>query len=127
KRPDKTDRAILLYLLQHSPDPNYPKYSWGYKDMDESMHPYYYNCPLSFLDMTPVACEEWRQHVRNYHATIAQQKQKAAQVTIGSIVTLTENYGNQTATILGKLKRGWRADIGGKHYRVTPKMIASVD
>lgn len=40
---------------------------WGYKDMEESMHPYYYTCPLSYLDMVPVANEEWREEVRKHH------------------------------------------------------------
>lgn len=43
--------------------------SWGYKDMDEGMHPYYYSCPVSYLDMVPkVACQEWRDKVREHHA-----------------------------------------------------------
>jgi hypothetical protein len=40
---------------------------WGYKSMDESMHPYYYSCPLSYLDLAPEQCAEWRQKVREYH------------------------------------------------------------
>ena len=40
---------------------------WGYKDMCESVHPYYYSCPLSYLKMVPVANEEWRAGVRRYH------------------------------------------------------------
>lgn len=39
-------------------------YGWGYKDMCESMHPYYYTCPERYLDLVPVACEEWREMVR---------------------------------------------------------------
>jgi hypothetical protein len=27
---------------------------WGYKSLDESVHPYYYSCPLRYLDMAPV-------------------------------------------------------------------------
>ena len=42
-------------------------YGWGYKPMDESSHPYYYNCPASYLKMTPVACQEWRDQVELYH------------------------------------------------------------
>lgn len=42
---------------------------WGYKAMDESMHPYYYSCPLKYLDMAPVANADWRAGVRShYHA-----------------------------------------------------------
>lgn len=40
---------------------------WGHKPMDEGMHPFYYTCPLSYLDMAPVASEEWRGLVRLYH------------------------------------------------------------
>lgn len=30
------------------------------KQMDESMHPYYYTCPVSFLNRAPVRSEAWR-------------------------------------------------------------------
>jgi hypothetical protein len=40
---------------------------WGYKSLDESMHPYYYSCPLRYLDMAPVQCREWRERVLRYH------------------------------------------------------------
>lgn len=66
-KPTKTTtRHILCMLMQ--------KYNtWGYKDMDESMHPYYYSCPLKYLDMVPVASEEWRAGVQHWH-----EKQKQA-------------------------------------------------
>jgi len=41
---------------------------WGYKDMDESMHPYYYSCPEKYLKMTRVLSKKWREGVREYHA-----------------------------------------------------------
>ena len=42
---------------------------WGYKDMDESMHPYQYSCPLSYLKMVPkVLCADWRAGVQEFHA-----------------------------------------------------------
>jgi len=41
---------------------------WGYKGMDESVHPLYYSCPLKYLDMVPeVANQEWRDKVRAFH------------------------------------------------------------
>lgn len=64
-----TERWIGCDLLEYSKRDE----GWGYKDMDESMHPYYYSCPLSYLDMVPVVgSEEWRQGVREYH-----QRQRA--------------------------------------------------
>jgi hypothetical protein len=57
-------------------------YGWGYKDMDESCHPYYYTCPLSYLDMVPVACQGWRDGV------IALHKRKTMNLEPGDIVGL---------------------------------------
>ena len=55
--------------------------TWSYKPMDESMHPYYYTCPLRYLDMVPAECTEWREGVKEYHQKqkekrIARKKQK---------------------------------------------------
>lgn len=42
---------------------------WGYKGLDEACHPFYYSCPLAFLDLAPVVkSKKWRQGVRDYHA-----------------------------------------------------------
>lgn len=41
---------------------------WGYKDMDETVHPCYYTCPLKYLDMQPrIDCQEWRDEVIKQH------------------------------------------------------------
>jgi hypothetical protein len=32
------------------------------------MHPYYYSCPLRFLDLAPEQSRAWREGVRAYHA-----------------------------------------------------------
>ncbi len=59
-------RYVALYLLRGGKHGD----MWGYKDMDESMHPYYYNCPLSYLDglSEPTgSAAEWRENVRKYH------------------------------------------------------------
>jgi hypothetical protein len=59
---------IGIYLLQRDNRDG----TWGYKDMDESMHPYYYNCPLSYLDQADEATTEgaktWRAVVRRVAA-----------------------------------------------------------
>ena len=41
---------------------------WGYKPLEETMHPYYYSCPLHYLDMAPEQCRDWRDGVRAHHA-----------------------------------------------------------
>lgn len=75
-------RWIQCDLLQYSKSND----GWGYKDMEESMHPYFYSCPLSYLAMVPVeqfgGNEEWRDGVQSYHQRakekrIAKRLQKA--------------------------------------------------
>jgi hypothetical protein len=59
--PGQTGRYILCDLLVRACD------EWGHKPLDESMHPFYYSCPLRYLDMAPVRCADWRQRVRAFH------------------------------------------------------------
>jgi hypothetical protein len=59
--PGQSVRYIRCDLLK------YDDKQWGYKPMDESVHPVYYSCPLRFLDMTSELCAKWRQEVRAYH------------------------------------------------------------
>ena len=51
---------------------------WGYKDMDETMHPYYYDFPVSWLDLlSPTDSENartWRENVRKRAEAIAKLK-----------------------------------------------------
>ncbi|MDR2839038.1 MAG: hypothetical protein LBV49_10830 [Azonexus sp.] len=44
------------------------KGQWGYASLGETMHPFYFSCPLSYLDMAPEQSAEWRNKVRAYHA-----------------------------------------------------------
>ena len=65
-----------------------PHYSWGYKDMDESMGPYAYTCPLKFLDAStcdnPTAIE-WRAACRAEHARKAQIAKGSKSLKIGLV------------------------------------------
>lgn len=59
EKPDGTaDRFIECILVERK------RGSYGYKTMDEGMHPYYYDCPIKFLTLAPVASEAWRAEVR---------------------------------------------------------------
>lgn len=60
--PGQTLRYIGCDLLERSEG------QWGFKALDESIHPNYYSCPLAFLDMAPERSSEWREGVRAYHA-----------------------------------------------------------
>lgn len=64
----RSERWIQCDLLRYSRCND----GWGYKDMEESMHPYYYSCPLKYLEMVPIdpygGNEEWRKIVAEHHA-----------------------------------------------------------
>jgi hypothetical protein len=70
-----TERWITCDLLRYRKD-----FGWGYKDMEELMHPYYYSCPLGYLDLVPIdqygGNAEWREGVQRYHALQAEKRHK---------------------------------------------------
>lgn len=39
----------------------------SHKVLTAEMHPYYYSCPLEFLDRVPVESEKWRAGVHEWH------------------------------------------------------------
>jgi hypothetical protein len=69
------ERWITCDLLR------YQDQCWGYKDMDESVHPYYYSCPLKYLEMVPIeqygGNAEWREGVRACHARRKEKRRRA--------------------------------------------------
>jgi hypothetical protein len=65
------DRYILVAMIRCQKNLPMP---WGYKDMDESMHPYYYGCPLKYFDLVPeVSCQDWRDQTRARWKEIAEK------------------------------------------------------
>ncbi|CAB5670488.1 Uncharacterised protein [Delftia tsuruhatensis] len=70
--PGQSLRYIRCALLKRSGN------QWGYKALEESMHPYYYSCPLSYLDLAPEQAADWRAGVRAYHAHRHAAKASAA-------------------------------------------------
>lgn len=47
---------------------------WGYKDMEEACHPYYYDCPIDWLDKAAVMNQSWRDGVIKHHSDKAAVK-----------------------------------------------------
>jgi hypothetical protein len=45
---EQPQRWIICDLLR------FLQSEWGYKDLDESMHPFYYSCPLKYLELVPI-------------------------------------------------------------------------
>ncbi|PWU26585.1 hypothetical protein DK254_28940 [Pseudomonas sp. RW407] len=73
--PGESMRYIRCDLLQRSGG------EWGYKAMDESMAPYYYSCPLRYLDLAKELSPTWREKVRAHHA---RRRQSAIAMTGGA-------------------------------------------
>ncbi|MEZ5944904.1 MAG: hypothetical protein R3C18_26265 [Planctomycetaceae bacterium] len=72
KEVQPTERWIQCDLLRCD------RGEWGYKDMEESMHPYYYSCPLGYLALVPIdkygGNAEWREQVIEHHRRRAEKR-----------------------------------------------------
>lgn len=96
-------RVFIFLALMKSGGPNS---GWGYKDMDETIGPFYYDCPLALLNMAtdppygPYAAE-WRQGVRDYHAKRAARPKPVAGLVV--------QYGGNAYRLTGPAgpRRGW--------------------
>lgn len=80
--------SIFLDVIRKSGD-----YGFGYKDMSAVEHPYYYDCPLNFLDLTEdfgIDFENWKRFVIAYHKDKKEQKQKVAKIELGDIIVFTK-------------------------------------
>ena len=98
---DTKERLIVLFLLGSS---GRTFQNWGYKDMDETMHPFYYDCPLRLIDTAtePLneSSAEWRNKVRTYW----ERKKSTSKPVCG----MTVNYcGTQYQLRIPLGRRGW--------------------
>ena len=85
----KTDEKFIVLYLMEKHDGVY-----GYKDMDETMHPFFYNCPLSLLDLTTSPKNEanpWRRAMRANAARVAMRK--ITPIKVGDFVTVRNGKG----------------------------------
>lgn len=107
-------------------------YGWGFKEMSESMGPCYYSCPLKFLEMVPVANQEWRDNVIAHHNTKVYNEMKIAWKEI--------QQGGSDRIIIVKLKEGctiphatlekiWpiHARYKGRLFRLQKQLIESFE
>jgi len=95
--------------------------NWGYKPMDESMGPYYYTCPLAYLEMVPAANEKWREEVRKHHARISSGKDALRSLAIGDDVVLRQGHTPNRLTLASR--KPLRGYAGGLLYRFPAKAI----
>jgi hypothetical protein len=111
----RLERYIGCDLLQGTPG------GWGYKDLDEHSHPYYYSCPLAYLDIAPVACQEWREGVHKWHGDRAARRAVVASLTVGATVALLPGCKPESVEITSLTPlMGTRS---GRLYRIQPRHL----
>ena len=88
---------------------------FGYKDMDDTMGPYAYDCPRSILDLLSPTDNEcannWRQQC---YANLERKKNSLAKLPIGSRIKVkmpydTTYFHKGDEVVLIKMKRGYRS------------------
>lgn len=85
-------KTILVFKLAGG-NSGSPYYRWGYKDMDESMGPYSYTCPLKFLDASTCQSETaiaWREACRAEHAKKALIAKGSKSLKVGLCYTFND-------------------------------------
>ncbi|MAM55833.1 MAG: hypothetical protein CMN25_00655 [Salinicola sp.] len=96
-KPEQNYRFITVYLLS-GPSPCSRREGdrgWGYKDMDESMHPYYYDCPERLLKQSDVQSEfavAWREACRQHRLKIKRQKTLASEMPAGTVIQMAAGW-----------------------------------
>lgn len=93
-------RFIVLCLLQGAKSRGYDPCRWGYKDMDESSGPYYYDCPERLLAQSTDTSENavaWRKHCREARVAKAKHKKWIKSLRPGNVIIA----GDKPVTVRG--------------------------
>lgn len=96
-------------------------YGWGHKGMTAAMHPFYYDCPLRFLDMTPPECEDWRNGVREYWRQDAARRARLATLRVGDSVALT---GARIPAVRVVSLTPLIGEYAGRRYRIPASLLS---
>jgi hypothetical protein len=117
-------RLLTLHLLAYSKRDD----CWGYKDMDESMGPYEYDCPLKYLDMVPDPggyATGWRDKVRAFHAGKRDKRALVKSIRPGMRLKLIDGCRPAEITVISTSPLVGYADGGGR-YKIQPRHIDRV-
>jgi len=110
------ERFINLDLCEYNND-----YGWGYKDMDESVGPCYYDCPMSLIEKAGKTlhhtAQTWRDAVEAHHQKASRKLKEGMTIRL---------YGN-TYTVLeaGRQKIVRRED--GRIFKLNRKNVGQLE
>lgn len=112
-------RAITLNLLGSRGG------DWGYKVIDETSHPFYYDCPARLLDASDEVGEsavEWRRKCREHRGAARSRRTFIAGLTPGDSFLID---GDRCLTYVRPLaeSRAVVASFEGREYRVAKSRI----
>lgn len=103
---------------------------WNYKVMDETMYPYYFDCPETVLkaagEPPTEKAAEWREHCRTHQATIARRKELYDIIEVGDVVTLAEGYKPNELKVVEVGKKVLARAATGRLYAVPKKAVVAV-
>ena len=116
---ETVEKVINLHLLDCY------AHCCGYKSFGEAEHPYYYDCPLKYLDMAPVKCQEWRDGVRKRLADKAAKRQRHQSAQVGEIRQIV-NGNIPWVKIVGIVGRKVHGEYRGTVYNVAPRFMGEV-
>lgn len=88
------EKFIALCLLKYVRGGGPRNNDWGYKDMDETAHPYYYDCPVTMLRESTCTVEsavKWRKYALEWHETRRINAKAWKTVKPGDIVVAGED------------------------------------
>jgi len=120
------ERFIGVHLL------SVERGDWGYKRMDEGMHPYYYDCPVSYFHLAGVASTKRAQEWRNKVIEHAGNKASKKGAKVGDIIVFRQGtkYGSNPLTrekVEMVVKTKVYVRINGFNVRVMPKHIERIE
>ena len=121
KSPSYTGQVLVLNLLAKNDG------HWGYKDMDESMHPYYYNCPKRLLDICPepakVECQQtWRDAWKAHQEAKKATREKKAKLQVGQTWKLKDGV-NPAQIKVTSVSHLLGRDPNGMLYKVKARYL----
>jgi hypothetical protein len=122
----KGDVFVAIYLLSKDGQ------EWGYKDMDDTVGPCAYDCPLSFIKRTVDSGRvlrqttiDWHNQIKNYHRKQREKAKKTAAFSGGMKI----KYAGEIFRLLEKYpgRLGWRAKSlkDGCVYRLMSKQVST--
>ena len=116
---ETVENVINLHLLDTY------AHGCGYQSFGEEDRPYHYDCPLKYLDMAPVKCQDWRDGVRQRLAEKAAKRQRHKSAQVGEYREVL-NADIPWVKIVAVAGRKVHGEYRGTVYNIPPRFMGEV-